>query len=126
MIQASELRIGNWLQDGFGKYYQVEIPDLALLSSRPDTKECNPIPLTPHILAKASFIKSDNSENWKEPDWSIYNYGGFKIGESNGKYCYYKQAEDDFYSSFVPEIKHVHQLQNLYFALTQTELEIKL
>lgn len=57
MINVKELRIGNWLIDGHGEYYQVEVADLALLSTRPDTKECNPIPLTPEVLEACGFKK---------------------------------------------------------------------
>lgn len=124
MVQ--ELRIGNWLLDGFGKYYQVEVADLALLASRPDTKECNPIPLTPEILEKAGFVIDENAGNWHSPDHTIYKVKGFRVGVKGEYIGWYNSAEDDFYSSFYPELKYLHQLQNLVHSLTGEELTINL
>src|SRR5690349_14348739 len=110
-ISANELRIGNWLLDGNGNYYQFEVADFALLSTRPDTTECNPIPLTPEILTAAGFIKSADDRFYGHDFQPIYHIQSGYYG-AVGMPLYFK-------------MRYLHQLQNLYFALTGTELEVK-
>jgi hypothetical protein len=142
MITANELRIGNWVMAGKiakadkdGKptseykanYIQLQLSDF--------TDErfwgglgiiIGPIPLTPEILEKAGFIKEDDgiSEYHKlvicrsevisiEDDWSF----GLNAEDESSK---------QGYASSDGVCQYVHQLQNLYFALTGTELEINL
>lgn len=81
-----------------------------------------PIPLTEEILTKCGFEKA------------------FNIGTSNGYYWAsklidltedYELSTSDRYYDSMPvsgsmKFSFLHQLQNLYFALTGTELEVKL
>ena len=69
-----------------------------------------PIPLTEEWLVKLGFEKL---EGWD--DMYYFKIGDFQIYEYNVSGYEF----DDF------EIKHVHQLQNLYFALTNEELILK-
>lgn len=104
-MNSKELRIGNWVTDGKNSNFQVQLIGLK--------NKFDPIPLTPKILIAAGFslILIDGKKMWKiAPNDSFYLYGG------NGFYC----------PNVMPEIEYVHQLQNLYFALTRTELTIKL
>lgn len=120
MIDKKDLRIGNWVDiftdlnmAGKKSVRTGAIRDGAEL----DKKEFEGIPLTPEILEKCGFIKSETNEFyvnnalWLEATplvTPIYCDGtGFKryIGR---------------------HIKYVHQLQNLYYALTGEELEITL
>jgi len=127
-MESKELRIGNWLLDGFGKYYQAEVADLVLLASRPDTKECNPVLLTPEILEKAGFIANNVGAGFVSMEYRIlinttgdsfylrnYFEGGFIWGFNNG-----------IEIGTPKTVKFTHQLQNLYFALTGSELPINL
>lgn len=70
--------------------------------------ECEPIPLTEEWLLKFGFEPLGSSRF----DFKIFTY-----------YLY----DGSFYnqSSRLSTIKYVHQLQNLYFALTGEELKIK-
>ena len=75
-----------------------------------DTENIEPIPLTEEWLIKMGFItdKLNGFDHYK---------GDFEICLPN--YFMWKD-------SLLNSIKHVHQLQNLYFALTSKELKIKL
>jgi len=126
MIQANELRIGNWV------YYGQSIRPITAIHESPSRKcvgvdnmltefaVIQPIPLTPEILEKAGFTNDgDNYFSfegytiWFRPDEKECNYGWFLL--SSDKTEAYSAAFD-----------HVHQLQNLYFALTGEELKIEL
>lgn len=75
-------------------------------------EELSPIPITEEILLKCGFFKEeDRSYRWYLGEYFTYDLddGGFK----------YEGAW------IRPLIKYLHELQNLYFALTQTELEFK-
>lgn len=117
MVNASELRIGNWLLDGNGNYYKVEVPDLALLLSRPDTKECNPILLTPEVLEKCGG-----------------KYHHLDIGCEDPKDAYWIVGEMNFaidnlswrVQGLNVTLKSLHQLQNIYWCLCGNELSINL
>jgi hypothetical protein len=73
-----------------------------------------PIPLTPEILEKCGFVKwIDNVACSYKKEYSPQRF----IDISNYK---------DYYRCFIATFKYIHQLQNLYFALTNTELPITL
>jgi hypothetical protein len=80
-------------------------------------KDFDPIPLTEEILLKCGFIKSTLVEgcyfhNQKERLYiSIANQHAIHFGNING---------------VLVMIDYLHQLQNLYFALTGEELNIEL
>lgn len=78
-------------------------------------KHCSGIPLTEDWLLKFGFIKYD------EYFFKIK----LKKGYSEGWYLGSDNTLVKSISEFMVRYKHVHQLQNLYFALTQTELIIK-
>jgi len=104
MINANELRIGNWvaLKDG----YFVPIADGGILAINQKRFECYPISLTPEILEKCGFVSNPYQDRYEFGDIHV-EYCGFRdICWVNGK----------------PHIEYLHQLQNLYFALTNEEL----
>jgi hypothetical protein len=117
-MEATEVRIGNLVATKLGNYIKVDADLIAFLSNR-FTKGMNqplPIPLTPKILVKAGF------ENV-----------GFEIYTKNIYPTILLQIDGDSFgvknSAGFIEIGHViwvHQLQNLYFYLSQKELEINL
>jgi hypothetical protein len=121
MIQAQELRIGNWVFANMGgEYIQVDLESFEMIAD--DFGGFEPIPLTPEILEKCGFdklrrlyLKSkwyDYPENNK-PKLTAINNNEFEISRSG-------------LGSFHPECRYLHQLQNLYFALTGEELTIDL
>ncbi len=116
MINSNELRIGNWyLQDG----KPVKVSEIRHWYFGED----EPIPLTPEILEKAGLIRG-RVENF---DTNVfYSTGVHKVQFSitiSGNFGIVKGI-----ALFVLpiNIEYLHQLMNLYFALTGIELEINL
>ena len=141
-MKASELRIGNYVntpradQNPFridyfdiDKVYQnngtyktdfggieYTIPFHPLTW---DLKDCSPIPLTPEILEKAGFEKKYDGDYFTLPDELCK--GGW-----DKRFIYYLPYFNlSTYTGNI-QIAHLHQLQNLYFALTGQELAINL
>jgi hypothetical protein len=107
-MKANELRIGNLVEYG-NDIEQITIHHLFGVMHGDDVK---PIPLT---------------EEWLFKFWFRYNDGLF-IKENLVVFIYDGYCKVVFGSlTFVDgvKIKHVHQLQNLYFALTGEELTLK-
>lgn len=132
-LQAQELRIGNWVKC-FGESVQVDTISPNKVSyhkirhdSRIDgsslIEDFEPIPLSPEILAQCGAVLN----NWYK--WEV-RAGNFSFtplelsGASiNKSYMIGLFFEGNFIGVLVP---HLHQLQNLFFALCGTELNINL
>jgi hypothetical protein len=116
MIKSNELRIGN-LYNQYGDIHQVNGHVISALEKAPQGQLwCKPIPLTEEWLLKFGFEKQ-----------MMWTYAINIIG--NKKLIYYLGEKgwsvgNKNYSDF-SNLNYVHQLQNLYFALTNQELEIK-
>lgn len=134
MINANELRIGNFVYFSY-EYSKKRINRVCSIKSldvdatvvndigaplciRYDTDSIQPIPLTPEILEKVGF---------KITPGKLFDYYQLAVNvrvslNTNGsvpnKYLFMNELR-------MP-CESVHQLQNLFFALTGTELEIKL
>lgn len=120
MINANELRITNNVYDN-GKICTIESinafadgeADVYLVETGNAGMFIDPIPLTEDVLFKCGFDKNDNmfTDN-KLVGIEIYDEDlHFRV--LCGNYC-------------LCVINNLHQLQNLYFALTGEELNIKL
>lgn len=111
-MKAEELRIGNETKQGTViSFYERGIH--VGYGKCFDYNEAEPIPLTEEWLLNMGFeIKQGvfGNEYWGKIN--LYTSSNKKI-----VFCFDK---------FLQEIKHVHQLQNLYHALTNNELTIKL
>lgn len=113
MIKANELRIGNWIIFPFGGNQKVTGDDIANFDALGGVF---PIPLTPEILEKAG-AKTVIGE-WQ---YSM-NVGALKMNFRHN-IEWYSELGGIYLGG---HIQSLHQLQNLYFALTQTELTIQL
>ena len=143
-MKATELRIGNWIKGDDINMFKVDeirlsehqgyvavmyFPDMENILTLP-LDIAQPIPLTEELLLGCGFKKEkDFSANPNLNNKFLYvkdsciifcmehigysyfqwRYGAYEIGEYN-----------------VIDLKYVHQLQNLYYALTNEELVIKL
>jgi hypothetical protein len=124
-MKANELRVGNLV---FFRGREIVVHAKLLVSIEEKEYEddyIQPIPLTLEILTKCGFEKDDDAGNWNSPKHDIYRVGSFKVGIKEDFIGWYNQVDDDFYSYFV-QVKHLHQLQNLVYALTGEELNIQL
>lgn len=107
-MEARELRIGNFVYDAIENIHQItsiDNVDLGLLGCSIELRFAKPIPLTEEWLLKFGF----------EDDF--LGFGIIRIFESDFGYKIYKG-----HGCFDVNCFYVHQLQNLYFALTQKEL----
>jgi hypothetical protein len=113
-MDSKELRIGNWVSwlDGSDNFETTT-------SSISNSYSCKPIPLNEDWLVKFGFAQ------YKDPE-SIYYSKEFE-----GLFNFDLRRSFGF-PNFIWEfndmplfVDYVHQLQNLYFALTGEELTIK-
>ncbi len=143
-LTAKDLRVGNLVITNNPKYRSQDIGKVACIVAINSLKKyeeldgdaliyhldnewkdtygqfliyLEPIPLTEEWLLRFGFEKKEN--NWKClcicNDWT-YLYWERLAG---------LELSVNKHSVMLPHIKYVHQLQNLYFALTNQELEIK-
>jgi hypothetical protein len=120
-LQNNELRIGNLfiLPNGdIGKISYHEIRLMVVAIEKPDYQ---PIPLTEEWLLKFGFEKRTTVLH------SVQYFIGFNPITHDWMFdiLWLVGHEYPFYRNGHFAIKYVHQLQNLYFALTGEELTIK-
>jgi hypothetical protein len=115
-MEAKELRIDNYVNHGKTYGGRYKNPTQIGRYDFEDTGGYEPIPLTEEWLVKFGL---------KGRKDFVYNYNGFGVQIRDGIfYGAFKDLGNVIYHSTV-EVKSVHQLQNLYFALTGEELIIK-
>lgn len=103
---AHELRIGNWLTSDDNSFWKVDAEVIDVVGRRADHLYA-PIPLTPEMLEKCGFKVTITEHTYGNGRVGIFFYVGlFTYGIAKGRY--------------------LHQLQNLYFALTGEELTVNL
>jgi hypothetical protein len=132
MINVKELRIGNLIEchvidnvDGTDEWVDnyVNYDDIGWLSLQKNDERYRPKVLTEEMLVKFGCIEHENRYWDFLHDSSIYG----NVFET----LVYNLDDQSFIVSscdqcgYVVPCKYVHQLQNLYFALTGEELEIK-
>lgn len=110
MLKANELRLGNLVKQGIVESIGsslIQVSDIIY-----ETEVIKPIELTEDWLIKFGFYKKNG-------------YGFINITMKGGLYnslnndCYIYN-----YYGLQFNCKYVHQLQNLYFALTCNELQV--
>ena len=124
-MKATELRIGNYYQyagNGGIVYTQVQAikyNQFGLLSDFDGTnfEICKPIQLTEEWLLRFGFKEFLIDETW----YFIKNDFVFEISGIIGFHNYNELESICFNEN---KCKYVHQLQNLYFALTGEELTL--
>jgi hypothetical protein len=152
-MKANELRIGNWIMDRGGKEWQIDHWEtMNKVSAKPQTMMCDgflmethpyteyvdylyPIPLTEEWLLRMGFEKSQ--EQW----YTIKYFTDCELATeqmaitynlSSNRCAVFDAIEETdivnilsypIYTS--KKVLFVHQLQNLYFALTNEELTMK-
>lgn len=109
-MKAQELRIGNYY-DNNGRFNKVT-PSVIQDVMESERTWCKPIPLTEEILLKCGFNETEKLPGTQKR----YEKKKIKISISNS---------GNFYTNKI-QVIYLHQLQNLYYALTNEELTIKL
>ena len=140
-MKASELRIGNYVQsdgdivaiNGFSPLFHLErcntdegcnlLIDIINndgtinLGWECEIKDANPIPITDEWLLKLGFTK---------PNDCWYHFIDFNDDFDSFKISFSDDLKTYFLVGYLSKhIQYVHQLQNLYFALTGKELTLK-
>jgi hypothetical protein len=120
-MKANELRIGNYISplgkgitivEGFCTW------DGLIQSSsfaERSIEDFEPIEITKEWLLKLGFEYSEFED--------LYQKGGYDVDIIDNVYCHFYINE---YGDWYKDIDHVHELQNLYFALTGEELTVEL
>ncbi len=126
MIQANELRIGNWVNEATHDLSSglIVLQHTVVCGNMIKTIELSknahhyrPIPLTPEILEKAGFVKKVGDIT----TWGLDGVSLMKSKEVPGSYVLCGMIK-----RYLTRLHYLHQLQNLYFALTGQELNIEL
>ena len=124
-MKSSELRIGNCIDaEIFNGLERLHVSNGFVTGLLNDSiyindikfeyRHLKPIPLTEEWLLKFGFEQDHSNQSWHH---RVFVLNSFEIQELS--------MEVDKYSYEITTIKYVHQLQNLYFALTGEELTIK-
>jgi len=114
MIEAKDLRIGNWV---YLSSHKKDIGEVHLGFNNTNLDLFEPIELTEEWLLKFGFkIVVKNAEK-----------NGVLICYNIKEKTYDFVLRDSFYNKkfTVSKLRHVHSLQNLYYELTKKELTIK-
>ena len=134
-MKANELRIGNLVDLGNRIAKIIEISNLSCvvvdLEETQDTIEdyerTKPILLTEEWLYKFGFKDIDKDDNdyitYTDPNHNYYLQ--IDVRRKDGKYSILDNSFNDLRDFSMVDIMYVHQLQNLYFALTGEELTFK-
>jgi hypothetical protein len=108
-MKATELRIGNWVSDEYadGSRYKTKVN----IEQIEYPHNCQPIPLTEDILLKCGFrVTTFDGLPWYEKECLTLDF----------------MFDFERHDASTNRVHHVHQLQNLYFALTSEELNVEL
>ena len=141
-MKANELRIGNYInfKNGVDTVFGIETKYIMSNHTRRwESVDIKPIPLTEEWLLKFGFENWGLGTQWNNRYESYVRYvrhndlGGTSnfeihyIKSTYGNTEYYQyiiSCDEDDRLNWGEEIINVHQLQNLYFALTNKELKI--
>jgi hypothetical protein len=119
-MKATELRIGNYFKpDALDEphFKAITAKDIVELNDDPLDDYYQPIELTEEWLLKFGFKQIKPNHYWFKDKNSLR----FSLIDNN-LHC---SIGDDEYGVLYKMIKYVHELQNLYYALTNQELIIQ-
>jgi hypothetical protein len=120
MIEANQLRIGNWVK-WQSTIIHVTSPDVFNRTvSKCEESRCFGIELTATILEQAGFIKGKPFEKTGHVPYHDKEYKGFVIMDClDGTFWLADYTYD-------VKVEFVHWLQNMYYFLIGSELNINL
>ena len=117
MIQINELRVGNLIQEGKVEQIDNSIDEIYYSGDGYYLSNyccnLNAIPLTKEWLLKLGFFKYNNAYVLEKPKENTMDFS-FSVWQD----MTYNSSE------FPVKLDYVHQLQNLYFALIGSELQV--
>lgn len=118
-LKVNDLRIGNLLQRLDGSEFRVSASDFADIEVTPIQLRPKPIPIT-----------EEWSEKLSKKEWEFVGYGTRKIYQHKLYLSIKLEFSHNwvfvyFNDEMINMKEHVHELQNLYHALTNKELAWK-
>ena len=118
-MEAKNFRLGNLLYNTEGNVDKINIEALKYLLEYGGAKMCQakPIEVNEEWLTKFGFEKKKGSISYDKDKLSLY-FGDTILSDKNGR---------TYWNSWAIMEKtpnYIHELQNLFFALTGTELEL--
>lgn len=136
MVNANSLRLGNYVI-GFqntirkvsgilddGQVYTSDIVNGEFTIE--SDNDLQGIPLSPDILLNAGFVAiEDVCIQFTDPYYKSWR-NGITLAMVDDKLRLWIECDDGYYNWYWTEVKYLHQLQNLYLALTGTDLSISL
>ena len=119
VIFRNELRIGNYIQD----YYKTKVLIVENVDSTLNYKEINNVHSSNHItnLKQIEICREWLIKLGYEQKGSFYRFKNSRFAEV---IIHDEGIEVCVHSVALKHIKYIHQLQNLYFSLTATELTV--
>lgn len=127
-MKAKELRIGNLV---YFDTNEIRVVDSRVIGFCANSERLNqlipfqPIPLTEEMLLKCKGVKSSYTSNPELIGASKkYDLGSIIIFQPNEDESVFYTCINEYMDNLI--VDALHQLQNLYFALTGQELEINL
>jgi hypothetical protein len=133
-MKANEFRIGNWVFDDENIPMQIaktesenftkwNFNDFSIILEHKRTyyeSKIFPIPLTKEILLKCGFVscKADKENEWLNLKTRHFNFSSDESVKFQKVFLLLNKTEIT--------CDYLHELQNLYYSLTKTELECKL
>ena len=128
-MNATDLRIGNYHfyrivddldeRKEYDEICQIDYGDLRILTEFKDSPEYKPIPLTKEWLLKFGFVKEERYYARGVHQRLFSGLMNLKFDRLLQMWVFSVGRYSD-----ITRIEYVHQLQNLYFALTGEELTI--
>lgn len=124
-MKATELRIGNILRTGGStvegqspRYFAVTAEDLVVISE--GGSKSLPVELNMDMMLRLGFVSPVKNQYWRQ--WRLVN--GWHIGEwvATEQVAGFEETGVFYYGEHYTDVRYVHQLQNLYYALTGLEL----
>lgn len=129
MIDPKEVRIGNILKSSDSSklinVFHIDEDDDRGRINYIGVNNYQPVELTPEILEAAGFGYNGNDKCFgyvNETEEILIELGDYY--EDDGRAVFYYNLPDTDNSTCIAYCKYLHQLQNLYFALTGQELQI--
>lgn len=125
MVEAREIRTGNMLSfysdDESGHWVKSEMDwsDIKWCDEKPEefNKFHKAIPLTEGLLERFGFVGSDDDGLWEKETEPLFKIQCMYPNET------WAHIWDGAFTG--ANVEYAHQLQNLFYALTGEELELK-
>ena len=125
-MDARELRIGNWVipvlelqgeSEDYERLPPCQVSELPIVEAH---KFYEPIPITPEILERCGFEKINTNGTADDEYYFINPSNGLRVFKTSNGIETQVHGYDDWI-----KVKYLHQLQNIFYFLTGTELEFK-